>query len=310
MAASISNADVVSSPVGFLKLTFPASASSSLSLPLQQNSAAVGPVSSVGAATLIDSKAHWTSGQFSAASKPYFVKILTGTAAGRCYLVTANTGTQLTVDTRGASLTSMVAAGNRYQISPGYTLGSLFGTSSVPFLTNSDYALADNIRLLGAGGWEIYYHNGTSWMRKGKTGSYNDVVIYPDESMVVVRRATTPLTMAFAGEASIIPEQTELIGPESTAAANRYPVDVTLKSLGLLALPNWISAVTASDADRVQIREGNNWITYWHTGTNWRRSGTTVSQDSAKIVAGAGYLVLRRSSSVGVSDFAVQSCPY
>lgn len=309
LIAGTISAEVVSAPVGFLRVTFPSSKTGSLSIPLLKNPIAVGPITAVGASTLTDSNASWTSGQFSSAAKPYFLKMVTGSGSGRYFLITGNTSHQLSVDTRAADLTKIVTVGNRYQIIPACTLGQLFGTSSVPFLTHTDPTFADNLKLWGGTGWEVYYHNGTSWMRKGRTGSYNDAVIYPDEGVQVVRRGTTPLTLSFAGEASVIPEKTQVIGPATTFAANRYPVNVTLKNLGLLTLPNWLSGATPSEADRVQINENGNWVTYWHNGISWRRGGNTLSQDNTPINAGTGYLILRKSSSVGISDIAAQLPP-
>jgi uncharacterized protein (TIGR02597 family) len=310
IVASLSATEVVSAPVGFLQLTFPASSTSTLSIPLQRNPVAVGLITFVGTTTLSDSNASWISGQFSAVSKPYLVKIVCGAAAGRYFLITANTAHQLTVEPRGTALSTTVAAGDRYQIIPARTLGLLFGTSTVPFLTNTDPALADNLKLWSGSAWEIYYHNGTSWLRKGSTTVKNDVVVYPDEGMVLVRRGTTPLTLAFAGEASVIAEQTEVVGPATTFAANRYPVNTTLNNLGLLNLPNWLSGATAADADRVQIRQGGSWITFWHNGSQWKKGGTSAVQDNTSIAAGTGYLILRRSSSTGLNDFASQPLPY
>jgi uncharacterized protein (TIGR02597 family) len=309
-AKSLSAAEVVSAPVGFLQITIPASRTSMWSVPLQKNPATVGPVSSAGSTTLSDSQASWTGGQFSAAGNPYFVKIVSGSAAGRYFLITGNTANQLTMDTRGVNLATLVTVGSRYQIIAGRTLGTFFGTTTVPFLKNSDPTLADNIRLWSGSGWEIYYHNGSSWMRKGWSTVQNNVVIYPDEGFQVIRRGTTPITLVIVGEASMIAEQTEFAGPGKACAANRYPVDGELSKLGLQTLPNWLSGPTPSEADRVQFYQAGNLITFWHNGSNWKRTGTSVSQDNALIAPGAGYLVLRRSSSVGVSQLATQTRPY
>jgi uncharacterized protein (TIGR02597 family) len=310
MAGTLSAAEVVSAPVGFLKVTFPGSSTNSFSIPLQRNATAVGPISSVTSNALTDTKAVWTSGQFATSSNPHFVKMLTGASAGRYFLITSNTVNKVVVDTRGANLTTLVAAGNRYQIGAGRTLGATFGTTTVPFRSGTNYLAADNLKLWSGSGWEIYYHNGTNWMRNGKSTVQNDVVIYPDEGIQVVRRATTSLTIAIAGEASLIAEKTQTVGPATTYAANRFPVNVTLGNLGLLALPNWIKAASSSTADRVQLCEGGKWITYWHNGTNWIKSGTTASQNAAPLPAGTSYLILRKSSSVGVSDVASQPVPY
>jgi uncharacterized protein (TIGR02597 family) len=307
---AMAHADAVSTPVGFIKLTFPASSTSTLSLPLQHNAVAVGPISGVGATTLSDSKSTWTSGQFAVTGKPYFVKMLTGKAAGRYFLITGNTGTQLTVDTGGTSLVGVVAVGNRYQICAGKTLGSLFGTSSVSFLKNADYTLADNVTLWSGSKWETYYHNGTSWRRKGYSTVQNNVVLYPDEGISIIRRGTTPLTMVFLGEVSMVSEQTKFVGPASTYAANRYPVDVTLGSLGFLSLPNWKSSSDSSYADIVYIRQGTKWVSHWHNGSFWRKGSSTASQNNAIIPTGSGYQVIRKSSSAGVDPFATQTKPY
>jgi hypothetical protein len=147
-------------------------------------------------------------------------------------------------------------------------------------------------------------------MRHGTSTIQNNVVIYPDEGIQVIRRATTPVTISIAGEASLIAEKTQVIGSARTFSANRYPVNATLKNLGLLALPNWLSATNSSSADLVQFCEAGKWVTYWHNGMNWIKGGTSGSQDNAPIPAGSGYLINRKSSSVGVSDVATQPLPY
>jgi uncharacterized protein (TIGR02597 family) len=131
VVSPLSAAEVVSAPVGFLKKTFPGSSTSSFSIPLQRNATAVGPVSAVGTNTITDAKASWTVGQFAAVGSPYFVKMVTGTSAGRYFLVTSNTVNRLTVDVRGANLTTLAAGGNRYQVLEGRTLGSTFGTTTL-----------------------------------------------------------------------------------------------------------------------------------------------------------------------------------
>jgi uncharacterized protein (TIGR02597 family) len=306
--ASLPAAEVVSQPVGFLRVVIPAGMVTSFSIPLQTSPLAVGAATAIGTSTMSDSTAVWTTGQFSLVGKPYFVKFVSGPATGRYFLITGNTANQLTIDTRGANLTTAVAIGNRYQISAGRTLGSLFGTSAVPFLSNSSITLADNLRLWSGSAWETYWHNGSSWMRYGQSTVQNNVVIYPDEGMEIIRRGTSALTITIAGEASMITEQTEVIGSATTFAANRYPVNVTLKNLGLLSLPNWIFSTNSAAADRVQVRQGGQLVTYWHTGTNWIKAGTTASQDNASVPAGTGYLILRKN--YGSNGFAKQPRPY
>jgi uncharacterized protein (TIGR02597 family) len=310
MAGTLSAAEVVSAPVGFLQITFPPAINTSFSVPLQKNPSAVGPVTARGTSTVTDSNASWTSGQFASASNPYFLKLVSGVSSGRYFLITANTASQITVDTRGLTLSSVVTVNDRYQIIAAPTLGRLFGTTSVPFLKNASKSGADYIQIWNGTAWISYWHNGTQWTTSGTIASQNNVILYPDESILVYRRGTTPLTFAIAGEASMIAEQTEIAGPGNTSAANRYPVDVKLKNLGLLVLPNWISAIAKADADQIQIREGSNWVSYWHTGTQWKKGGTSAVQDDATVKAGAGYIILRKSSSVGVNSYASQPKPY
>lgn len=310
VVSPLSAAEVVSAPVGFLKTTFPGSSSSSFSIPLQRNATAVGPVSVVGTNTITDASATWTVGQFATVGSPYFVKMVTGSSAGRYFLVTSNTVNRLTVDVRGTNLTSLVAGGNRYQVLAGRTLGSTFGTTAVPFLSGTNYLSADTLMMWSGRSWEYYYHNGTNWMRHGTSTVQNNVVIYPDEGIQVIRRATTPVTISIAGEASLIAEKTQVIGSARTFSANRYPVNTTLKNLGLLALPNWLSATNSSSADIVQLCESGKWVNYWHNGTNWTRGGTSGVQDNATLPAATGCLINRKSSSTGVSDVASQPVPY
>jgi uncharacterized protein (TIGR02597 family) len=307
---SVSAAQVISEPVGFLRVNIPPSTLSTFSFPLQKNPVDVGTVTAVGTSTLTDSKSVWVSGQLSTTTKPHLIKILTGSAAGRVYLITANTTNQLTVDAKGGNLASSIAVGARYQIFPARTLGNTFGTTTVPFQKSSSTTTADTLQLWNGTAWDSYYHNGTNWLKSGSTVNQNNAIIYPDEAVQISRRGTTALTLTMAGEVSVISEQTQCIAPGMTFAANRYPVNATLSSLGLKLLPNWISGSSTTTADYVRVRIGGGWATYWHNGTSWVKSGSTVSQNSAVIPEGGGYYVHRKSSSVGVNNFATQTKPY
>src|SRR3989442_239810 len=122
-------------PIGCVIATIPAAADSTtpsnaaVSVPLFSTASYVGTVASVdSSSSFTSSGASWTTGQFT--GSPYLVRIKSGSNTGRFFLITANTGNQLTVVTQGDNLTQILAANDTCEIFPANTLGRLFGTTS------------------------------------------------------------------------------------------------------------------------------------------------------------------------------------
>ena len=257
---------------------------------------------------LADSAAAWTPNQWTAI--PHLVRVTSGVSDGRFFLITAHTATELTVDTGGADLSAALSAGDEYEICPADTLGSLFGTDSVPLKTGATALIADQVKLWNGAAWDIYYHNGTAWRLNGSTENQNATVVFPDEGMFLVHRNSRTVKLFFAGVVPTTVQKTELPGPATRFAANRFPVKMTLLNSGIAALPGWRASRNVSQADTVQLWTGSQFLTYYFNGAHWKAAGATKIQDDAGIQRGSAFFVKRRSTAAGLEAFLSQQPPY
>lgn len=315
-SASAQTTTVSTTPVGYLTAAIPASpdgvnpSNTVVSVPLYSTAVYAGAITSVDSSTSFSSgSAAWATNQFTAS--PTLVRIKTGANTGRNFLITANTATQLTVNTDGFDLTQLLSVNNTFEIIPANTLGSLFGTNSVQFQTASTASGADNLLLFNGASWDIYYNNGTNWKKSGSLNNQNNTVIYPDEAIFIERFGLSSLSLTFMGVVPSGTERTDLPGPGYAFMANRFPTDTTIASFGLQALSGWQSGASASGAgDNLEIFNGTNWDVYYYNGTNWKKSGSLLTQDSTTIPAGSAVFILRQSSASGTSATLVQNLPY
>jgi uncharacterized protein (TIGR02597 family) len=250
---------------------------------------------------------------------PHLVRLKTGASTGRFFVITSNTATQVTVDTRGYSFVTgapantsqiQVSAGDSAEIVPANTLGTLFGTSSVPFQTGATANAADNVYLFNGTSWDVYYHNGTNWKKSGNLANQNNAVVLPDRGLFILRRATSSLNLTFLGTVPSTTERTDFTGPGSTFESSRFPVDTTLLGLGLQGLPNWLAGASASAADNVYLWNGSSWSVYYYNSTNWKKSGSLGTFDSQSIPLGTAMFVVRQSTAQGTTATLVQALPY
>jgi uncharacterized protein (TIGR02597 family) len=300
-------------PVGFITVTVPAAVDAStpsnkaISIPLYNPADFVSAVASVDSASAFTmTGATWTANQF--ATTPHFVRIKTGAQVGKFFLIVSNTTNQLTVDTRGAALGTVLAVNDTCEIVPANTLGSIFGTTTPMVKTGATVNLADKVFIWNGSAWDTYYHNGANWRKSGSLANQNNVVIYPDEGLFVARVDTTaPLALTFLGTVPSTAEQSDLAGAGSTFVGNRFPVDLQLVSLGLHLTPNWVSGATVDVADKVFVWNGAAWDSYYYNGTNWRKSGNLANQNTAVIPAGTSLFITRASASAAT---LTQPLPY
>ena len=315
------NADTTTSvatvPVGFTTVAVTPAANSStpssqvLSVPFYQSAAYAAAVTSVDSATqFTSSSASWTANQYAQTNAPYLVHFKSGASVGRYFLIQSNTANQVTVYPRGYNLSSVAAAADTFEIVPAYTLGTLFGTSSVPFLTSGSPNTADNLFLWNGTKFDQYFHDGNSWQRSDSLLSQNDTVLYPDEGIFLTRRGTTALNLTFVGTVPSTAEKSDLVGPGSTLVSNRFPVDLTLGTVGFQALPNWINSSSPNTADLVYLWGGTTWQQYFYDGSHWMRSDSLLTFDAQSITAGTAMFVIRRSTATGTTATLTQSLPY
>jgi len=320
LTSGYAQTSVTTDPVGFTAVTItPATDANTpgntvVSIPFHTAATFSGAMTSVdGSNSFSCSSAGWTASQFTTA--PNLVRIKGGSQTGRYFLVTANTATQITVNVGAYNLTTILSGTDNFEVVPANTFATLFGSGSsstpaVPFQTGNTAGTADNVLLWNGIGWDTYFNNGTNWKRAGSTLSQDNTIIYPDESLFVIRRSTSTLSLTFQGTIPTTTLLTDISGPGGVFVANQYPVDTTLLSTGISGLPNWQTGSTAGTADNLLLWNGIGWDTYYHNGTNWKRSGSTLNQNTTAIPTNSGIFIRRISTVSGSASTLVQALPY
>jgi uncharacterized protein (TIGR02597 family) len=256
--------------------------------------------------TLSNSNGGWTSSAFAAAGSPFFVKINSGTASGRIFQITANTATQLTVDNQGLDLTTLGIAtgssGDGYEIFPGDTLLSAFGTPTEGVVGGTDpNGAVDRVMLMNNGVWDTYYYNTTAsqWRKGALPFNQSNTVIRPDVGLIFSRVGTAPLSYTFLGRVPNTNLKKVLLSDGFSTVASYFPVAQTLNSLNFQAVAGWKkigdSGITVANADKVYLNETGVWDAYHYDNTvsQWRKGALPFNQNNKSIPVGSGLLINR-----------------
>jgi uncharacterized protein (TIGR02597 family) len=272
---------------------------------------------------------------------PHLARIKGGTAGsvGRFFKITANTATQVTVDTATAGYTLVSGAptttqvqmvvGDSVEIVTANTFGSLFGTTTgtVPFQQSGSVNTADNVYVWNKGlqNFDIYFFNNVvatpQWRKSGNGANQNTTVIFPNEGLFILRRGTTPLSLTFLGTVPSTTERTDYVGPSSSFVNSRFPIDMIFRGAGTNALnlqnlPSWLGSSSPNTADNVYLWNiaNQNWDIYFFNSTlatpQWRKSGNGATQDSTAIPLGTAMFILRRSTATGTTSTLAEVLPY
>ena len=314
-------------PSGFITLELSAGTGTShglsaVSLPLRSApddavGQLTGKITGVGASTLSNASAGWEAGAFSDPAAPYFVRIKSGNAEGRIFQIstsTANTETQLTVVTDGADLTTLGISSDSYEIFPADTIASIFGSpGTTGILGGASSSEADNLQVyVPSVGWRTYYYNTSSnqWLRVGPPVASDNVVLRPDQGIIYLRLAATPLEIVLLGTVPDTDSQTVVKNSGITFLGSNWPVDTTLATSGIADIPGWVKSASSSTADTVQLYlEGIGWRSYFHNGTNWVRVGPPIVSDDVVIPAGGAVMLVKIGTASGTTVLD-QSIPY
>ena len=314
-------------PVGFVTVTVPAAAdastpsSSVLSIPLYAAADYVSTVATIDSTTQFSlTGAAWTASQFAVSTAPRLVRIKVSTTVpaniGRFFLVSANTTNQLTVilPSGTTNISNVLSVGDSCEIVPASTLGSVFGTTT-PVVQTGTSSVADNVLIWNGSNWATYYHNGTIWKKGGVIGStdFSGTVIYPDEGVFFIRRATSSLPLTMMGTVPSTVERSDLPVQASTLLSNRFPIDTVLSGTNGLNLQNvtgWTAGATSNTADNVFVWNGTNWKTYYYNGSIWKKTGVIGSTDQGPITtitAGSAVFITRIGAATATLS---QALPY
>lgn len=313
-------------PVGVIVYNLVNGTTTPIGVPVFGEAVFSGRASAATANTLSTTDATWTAGQFAQAGAPYFALILSGGQTGRCFRVTANTASSVTLEVGATNLTGdvttpafSVGAGDRFEIFPGDTIATLFGDGSVnnpvQLQTGTAVFTADTVNIFNGVKWVPYFFHSTNncWVNANAPGtSQNDVVLYPDAGLMIVRRGPTT-TLAIPGRAPTTSLLTRIVGGAINSVAVRFPSDTTLGALNFAGPGTWVANDVGLAADRVSLFNGVKWVPYYKTvtGSVWKQLGGDDSDQSGKVIpAGSSVLIQKQGSAADSASFFSQALPY
>jgi hypothetical protein len=322
-------------PFGYVKMSIAAGTGTSkrptlLSIPLLDEASitgkATGRITGVSANTLTAAGAGWAAGQLSAVATPYLMEITSGAAQGRLLLISstvANTTDTATIApeeaARVGNLTNLGIAtgaetGDTYRIRPVDTLSSFFGTPQTTLIQGGTSASnADTIAIVVNGTAANYYYN-TSLGRWSRVALGNPdashIPILPNSGVRYERLANTPLQFIVTGKVPSGQRKVSVKTSGTTILSPYWPVNMTLAQLALQTTPNWLSGPNASSADTLLVTSSGSTTTFYHDGTNWRRTtlGNPISNSNV-VPVGASIQISKRGNAAGFAEYQ-NTAPY
>ncbi len=218
---------------------------------------------------------------------PHYLRVadLDSNHTGKFFRITSNSEANVIVDNNlSESVGSIFTPNSPVEIFKAWTLGSLFGYDSTSFNEGND-SVADYVYILKSSGQDgtpndfvPYFHDGTAWRAVSDINNdYGDVVIPPDEGMIIARRSNLPLDLVLSG--TVRTQGTFIELPEVSQRAlinNPFGLDIMLSDLipptsltqSYANLSGWLANESQELADNVMILNQGVWETFWHDGTN------------------------------------------
>ncbi len=315
-------------PVGYVVQTIPPGQTRSFSVPfdagLSRQTGTVGVLTAVGDGYVENSAARWTPGAFTNPGSPYFLRLTSGAHAGRTFRIDqpANTATRLHLVDDGLGLASLGvetgAAGARYEIVPGDTLATFFGTGAELVVHGAATPLeADVVQVWGGAAWLNFYYN-TAWNRWARDldvqsdPSRNDFLLRSDRGLMITRRGSTPLELSVLGRVLATPQRAVHTRAENafTFLATMQTGDITLGALALQSgtrTAGWRGGTDAAQADLLFVWSGASWFGFYFNTTHnrWQLAGDPADRDGFVIKVGTPVFVQRRTAGATAADKTV-----
>lgn len=306
-------------PVGYMTYSLPSGATTPVGISLSESNVHTGPVATVTANAISAANVTWTANQFATAGAPHFVNIMSGAQVGRTLLITGNTANTVTVaegDTPLNTTGFALAAGDRFEIVPGDTLGTLFGgtAETVALQGGTSRATADTVEIFNGAVFDSYYFNTTvgTWVVGESTASANNVVLYPWQGLMVTRKGPNT-SFVVTGRVPSTPLLTRLPSDTNSVVAVRFPTDTTLASLTFSGLGTWLKGNSPFKSDTISLWTGTRWKSFWQKpdGKWYDSEGGGTDEGATPITAGSVIGILKRGTvNSGSGTYFTQTLPY
>lgn len=352
-------------PVGYYTITIAGGTDNVLSLPMIRDAVFAGTVASgagnvtaTGFTALAGSSSPgWTASQWKYNSSTqhltYYCEFTSGALKGLYYLIADNGTNTLTLDTEGDSLLShplpgapsaALAAGDSFKIRPYWRMKDVFESNGAPIIqpkngafdTSNDEVLFPFYTVAGVPSsigtnkpatLSLYYLTGTGWQANGQNGAFDDQILRPNESVVVRRRSSTPLTLTNLGNVLMNKSIYFFPGGTATSGNDTYfsvarPAGVSLNASGLRTVDQTTSPVidTPSDfqvglfdevlafdvpANNAGFNRPPTHTYYYLANSGWREVGisSTTVGDDVILQPGRAYILRKAKNTSGGRDW-------
>jgi len=293
-------------PSGFVTHTLKAGQFNLIGLTLQESVIVTGDFTEVSGSALTDSNVDFdtvlTSGD------TYVLEITnagSNNLNGMAQEFSAWAGNDITL----TSGISGLAIGDTYQIRRVPTISDIFGANNAAGLqasSNFAPAEADVIYVSQGSAFLKYYYSDnaalTGWFDSAGQPSGDAPLTYLD-SLLILRRGSTDLSVVFTGTVKTITSSLSLEGASYNYVSTVFPVGSTLGNSGLqnglTATPNFVP----TEADWVYIPDGSGGYDIYFYSTlpgaiGWfKKAGAT---DATNVELTSGVIIYRRGSATGV----------
>ncbi|MDB2682484.1 hypothetical protein N9Z14_07815 [Opitutales bacterium] len=326
---------VATDPVGYVTLTVNGSpdgvqtAYTPLSLSLEKVVLASGALSEVPtSAVATDSSASYTPGEFAGTdASGNATHYLQFSSDGLIVDIIANDATTITA---GTDLTGLATSGDAYVVKEHSTIADVFGAANEAGLTAGANSTASDLLYImssdGAGVFATYFVQddptspadvlgGDGWRKVGAVNSLDqsDVVIGPDDGIILARGVTGDIDIVVSGSVNVIDHQRDLPAGFSMVSYP-YPVDVTLDDSNIYTASNgYVSGANSSASDLVYVLGSDGlYATYFHQddptspadvlgGDGWRQVGQPNNADKGSVVIPAGSSIIIQHTGAGLA---------
>jgi hypothetical protein len=267
-------------------------------------------------------QASWTRGRLSSSSEPFLLKMTSGGAEGRMFLVSTvvpNTEEEVTLRdpyVAGFNLaTEGVGEGDQFVLLPCDTLLSFFGTPEAGGVFGGPSAKeADTIVLIEGGAASTYYFSTTlgRWTRVGLgSPDASHTPLHPYYGLQYSRLSSSPLKLVAVGDVPTGKRKLTLRNSGSTILSTYWPTHVPLGNSGVHLTQGWAVAGGGRSGDQVTFTKAGSASSHVHDGTNWRKvgPGSPLSDEDTMNPGGAALLTRRQFNSQS-NPILTQVAPY
>jgi len=318
--------------VGYNKVTVPGNSDALVSVPFTLDAAATLTVTGVVPSTGVTVAGPLTNNQY---QNLYYVRFLTGNAAGQWSTISSNTTTQLNFSV--TSFVGSIANGDQFQVIRHQTLASIFpdGLEGVSFVKSNSAInnianrrteiLIPNSTAIGinkASSASYFYLSG-EWRRQSQAGNFDNTVIEP-HTYVIIRNSNnaTPLTFYSLGDVVSTGQLVDRVRTETSkndvykSAMN--PLPITLAGLELGGTPAFVSSTSLINNvanRRDELLVFNNATTginkassasYFYFNGAWRKQGSGGANFDGEVLPAGSAILIRKYQGVsaGNADWA------